>query len=265
MVNSTPRVSFVTPENIEVSYELAGIGSRFLAAFIDHLFQILLILALWLVLGFVSQAMSMSRVLGGGASLWVQAALLMVTFVVLFGYFTAFELAWAGRTPGKRVAGLRVVRDNGYPIDAYSSLVRNLIRVVDFIPAYGIGLVSIFVSREYKRLGDFAAGTIVIKERPYSPLTPPAPPPLTPLANMFRGMIVDAESVTSDEYLLVRRFLDRRSEMDPVAQAHLATRLAHPLLPRLGIRIAIPVPAHYIDLLQAFASRYTEERGVIGQ
>jgi uncharacterized RDD family membrane protein YckC len=258
------RVNFVTPENIEVTYELAGIGSRFLAAFVDHLFQILILLGVWFAMSFVSQALSMSRVFGGGAPLWVQAVLLLMTFIVLFGYFTAFELAWAGRTPGKRISGLRVVRDNGYPIDAYSSLVRNLVRILDFIPAYGIGLISIFVSADYKRLGDFAAGTIVIKERPYVPLAPPAQPPLTHLGSYFRGMIHDVEAVTPDEYLLIRRFLERRKEMEPAAQWHLAMRLAVPLMARLGIQIAIPVQSHFVDLLQAIEQRYTEERGLIG-
>jgi uncharacterized RDD family membrane protein YckC len=253
------RVSFVTPENIEVSYELAGIGSRFLAALVDHLFQILIILAAWFAMSIASQALSLSRVFGGGAPLWAQAVLALLIFAVLFGYFAAFEIAWAGRTPGKRLAGLRVVRDNGYPLDVYSSLVRNLVRIVDFLPPpYGVGLVSVFVSREYKRLGDFAAGTIVIKEVPYSPITPPTAPPLSTLANLFRGMIVSVEDITPDEYLLIRRFLDRRLEMDSAAQGHVAMRLAQPLLDRLGIRVPIPVPPHYIDLLQAVDRRYVE-------
>jgi uncharacterized RDD family membrane protein YckC len=253
------RVSFVTPENIEVSYELAGFGSRFLAALVDHLFQIVIILAAWLAMSFVSQALSITRVFGGDAPLWAQAVLALLVFVVLFGYFSAFEIAWAGRTPGKRIAGLRVVRDNGYPIDAYSSIVRNLVRIVDFLPPpYGAGLVTIFVSREYKRLGDFAAGTIVIREAPYAPFMPPSPPPLSALCNLFRGMIIGVDDITTDEYLLIRRFLDRRSDMDPAAQSHVAMRLANPLLPRLGIRVPIPVAPHYIDLLQAVDRRYVE-------
>lgn len=258
------RVDFVTPENIVVSYELAGIGSRFLAALVDHLFQILILLAVWFAMSYVSQALSMARVFRSGAPLWVQAVLTVTTFAVLFGYFTTFELIWAGRTPGKRITGLRVVRDNGYPIDAYSSIVRNLVRMLDFIPPpYGAGLVSVFVSRDYKRIGDFAAGTIVIKERPYAPLASSAAQQLTPLANYFRDIIRNVDSVTPEEYLLVRRFLDRRMEMDPAAQGHVAMRLALPLMARLGIRIAIPVQAHFTDLLQAFDQRYTDERGVM--
>lgn len=258
------RVNFVTPENIEVSYELAGIGSRFLAAFVDHLFQILILLAVWFVMGAISQTLSMGRVFGGSAPLWVQAVLALATFAILFGYFTAFELLWAGRSPGKRMTGLRVVRDSGYPIDAYSSLVRNLVRILDFIPAYGIGLVSIFLSQDYKRVGDFAAGTIVIKERPYSPIAPPAPPPLSNLARIFLGMIRDVDGVSADEYLLVRRFLERRPEMDPMAQIHIAARLAVPLLERVGVTVPIPVPAHYIDFLHALDFRYTQDRGAVG-
>ncbi len=258
------RVQFVTPENIEVSYELAGIGSRFLAALIDHLLQLVILLAVWLVSGLVSQALSITRVFGGSAPLWVQAVLALMTFAILFGYFTTFEIMWAGRTPGKRAAGLRVVRDNGYPIDPFSSIVRNLVRLVDFFPPpYAAGLISIFVSQEYKRLGDFAAGTIVIKECPYTPLASTEAPPLSPLANYFRTIIQNVDALTPNEYLLIHRFVERRREMEPAAQGHLAMRLAQPLLPRLGINMAIPVQAHYTDLLEAIDRRYVEERGIL--
>jgi uncharacterized RDD family membrane protein YckC len=258
------RVQFVTPENIEVSYELAGIGSRFMAALIDHLLQLVLIFALWFFLGLVSQTLSMARVFGGSAPLWVQAVLALASFLVLFGYFSTFEILWAGRTPGKRATGLRVVRDNGYPIDPFSSIVRNLVRIVDLMPPpYAGGLISVFVSQNYKRLGDFAAGTIVIKDKPYTPLAAPKTAQSTSLIRIFRGLIHNVEDITPDEYLLIRRFVERRKELDPAAQSHLAMRLALPLLPRLGINFAIPVQNHYPDLLEAIDSRYVEDRGTL--
>jgi len=258
------RVQFVTPENVEVSYELAGIGSRFMAALIDHLLQLVLILILWFALGLISHTLSMARVFGGSAPLWVQAILGLASFVVLFGYFSIFEILWAGRTPGKRVTGLRVVRDNGYPIDPFSSIVRNLVRIVDLLPPpYAAGLISVFVSANYKRLGDFAAGTIVIKDRPYTPLVVPNLGQVNSLVHIFKGLIRDVEGLSSEEYLLIHRFVERRKQMDPAAQSHLAMRLALPLLPRLGINFAIPVQNHYPDLLEAIDSRYVEDRGVL--
>src|SRR5205807_7158240 len=137
-----------------------GIGSRFIAALLDHTIQIGILILIGLIGWGIGSALSIGPLLGGGASYWLAAIYGLVSFLVIFGYFSWFELLWAGRTPGKRAAGLRVVRDGGYPIDLYTSIVRNLVRIADLLlpPVYGAGLVSMFFSRENKRLGDWAAG-----------------------------------------------------------------------------------------------------------
>src|SRR4029079_4673215 len=90
----------------------------------------------------------------------------LLAFAILWGYYIAFELLWNGQSPGKRAIGLRVVREGGRPITFVGSAVRNLIRIVDFLPAlYGIGVVVMFVDRRSRRLGDLAGGTLVVKER----------------------------------------------------------------------------------------------------
>lgn len=256
-------VQFVTPENIEVSYEIAGIGSRFLAALIDHAIQLGIILGLGLAGVSISTAFASVPILQWSAPLWVFAVIGLVIFAVFFGYFSAFELLWAGKTPGKKAVGLRVVRDGGYPIDPYASIVRNLVRIADFIPPiYGAGLVSIFFSAEYKRLGDWAAGTIVIKERPPAHLGGHQGPP-SPMVMHFLPMIKNVDLITREEFDSIRRFVERRNELEIPVQAHIAMRLAIPLMRKLGLEIDIPIQWHYADLLEAIERRYVEERGVL--
>src|ERR1044071_6575282 len=110
------QVQIITPENIEISYELAGMGSRFVAALIEHLLQLLAILVLGLVTSFLTSGATMfGKAVAGSAPAYVEAIYGIAVFVIIFGYFTAFELLSGGRTPGKRLVGLRVVRDGGYP------------------------------------------------------------------------------------------------------------------------------------------------------
>jgi uncharacterized RDD family membrane protein YckC len=256
-------VQFVTPENIEVSYEIAGIGSRFIAALIDHALQLGIILGLGLIGVLVSAAFVSTPLLYQNAPLWVFAVVGLMTFAVFFGYFSVFELLWAGKTPGKKAVGLRVVRDGGYPIDLYASIVRNLVRIADFIPPiYGAGLISIFFSAEYKRLGDWAAGTIVIKEQPLAHLDGGQGPP-SPMVMQFLPLIKNVDRITREEFDSIRRFVQRRNELEAPVQAHIAMRLAVPLMRKLGLEIEIPVQWYYADLLEAIERKYVEEHGVL--
>jgi len=257
-------VEFVTPENIEVSYELAGIGSRFVAAVIDHAIQLGVLIALAFgSLYLLSGGAMLRRTALASLPLWFEAGLILATFLVLFGYHTFYELRWGGQTPGKRIARLRVVRDGGYPIDFYSSLVRNLVRIVDILPPpYGAGLISVFCSREYKRLGDWAAGTLVIKERDPGGLIGSAGA-ASPIVAHFLSQIPSVDGLTGEEFLAIRRFTQRRHELEIPIQAHIAMRLARPLMERLHLDIPIEVQWHYADLLEAIERKYIDERGVL--
>jgi uncharacterized RDD family membrane protein YckC len=257
-------VEFITPENIEVSYELAGIGSRFLAAVIDHAIQIGALIAiafgsLYLLMG----ASMFNGTMLGSLPLWFEAAMIALTFLVLFGYHTFYEMRWAGQTPGKRVAKLRVVRDGGYPIDFYSSLVRNLVRIVDILPPpYGAGLISVFCSQEYKRLGDWAAGTLVIKERDPGTLAGSVGV-ASPIVAHYLSLLPSVDGLTGEEFQAIRRFTHRRHELEIPIQAHIAMRLAMPLMQRLHIDIPIEIQWHHADLLEAIERKYVDERGVL--
>jgi uncharacterized RDD family membrane protein YckC len=151
-----------TPENIEFRYAVAGIGSRFLAALIDTL----LIIVLQLVLSIMYAVVMNNLPLNSAAESVLTGIVIVVSFVFFWGYYLFFELAWNGQSPGKRAVRLRVVRHGGRPVTFVASATRNLIRIVDLLPfLYVLGLLTMFIDRRTRRLGDLAAGTLVVKER----------------------------------------------------------------------------------------------------
>lgn len=258
-------INFITPENIEISYELAGIGSRFLAALVDLLIQLAVIIAINFGL-MELVGVSLSLLIGMNGFFWVKAVIILLDFIVLTGYHAMFEIRWAGQTPGKKIMHLRVVRDGGWPIDPYSSIVRNLVRMVDALapPPYGAGLLCIFFSNDYKRIGDWAAGTIVIKERDASFGGKQGLGPASPMVSYFLSVINSADALNTEEFNAIRRFTERRHELAIPIQAHIAMRLVLPLMPRMGLtELVIPVQWHYADLLEAIERKYIQEHGLL--
>lgn len=136
-------LTVATPENVSFGYALAGLGSRFMAAAVDTL----IIVLLQAVVGFLTFVLALRDMFGSTQDLtWAALILIGVSFVLFWGYYVFFELAWNGQTPGKRWVGLRVQRVNGQPITAVEALIRNLVRLVDFMPAaYGAGIVTMFI------------------------------------------------------------------------------------------------------------------------
>lgn len=150
------RTEIETPENVTLSFNLAGPGSRMSAYVIDLLIRVAVF---W---GFSFAASALVPVLGDGLSI---GGTLIGMFVLEWGYSALFEAFWRGQTPGKRVFGLRVLKDAGYPIGFYDSVLRNLLRAADVLPfGYGAGLVCMTATRRLQRIGDLAAGTIVVRD-----------------------------------------------------------------------------------------------------
>src|SRR2546421_4862646 len=147
-----------TPERVAFQYETAGIGSRFLP-------QVLDVVAIGLIqLVITILAASLAGLFNAG-ELAVLVELIL-TFILLAGYFMISEAAMNGQTVGKRAVRRRVVGDLGEPLTIGQAVTRNLVRVVDFLPAlYAVGIVVMFANRRAKRLGDFAAGTLVVRDR----------------------------------------------------------------------------------------------------
>ena len=152
--------------------------------------------------------------------------------MILFGYFILFEAFWNGQTPGKKMLGIRVVRDGGYPLDFTASLVRNLIRAGEAsLGAYAIAAVSALVSPENKRIGDLAAGTIVVRDSR-----------VAISSQMLREIAAepayaDTLYCSGEERALIKRFLDRRATLSTNARRALAARLADRVRPRLPVEM----------------------------
>ena len=147
-----------TPERVAFEYRAAGPGSRFVAQVVD-LVVLLVVLAI-----VIAAAIALADLTGLNQLAFLLG--LLFGFVIVVGYFWTLEALWSGKTLGKYVMGLRVVGDLGQPLTFTAASIRNLVRIVDFLPFfYGLGLVVLFINGRGKRLGDLAAGTIVVRDR----------------------------------------------------------------------------------------------------
>jgi len=142
---------------------LAGIGSRFIALLIDYLIWGACFLVLGVLAAIILPSLSLFSKI---SAQWAGAIVLFIIFFFHWGYFTLFEAFWNGRTPGKRVARIRVIQRSGRAIGFFESMARNLVRYVDQIPfIYVVGVITMFATRQHQRLGDLAAGTLVVRDR----------------------------------------------------------------------------------------------------
>ena len=221
-----------TPESIAFSYELAGVGSRFLALAVDFTIQIaLLLLLIWgLIAASGTSHTTYTMRLGSRDHLVTSIAIaivIAVVFLIFFGYFILFEALWGGQTQGKRMLGIRVVRDGGYTLDLMASAIRNLIRVGEMaLGFYAISAVVAVFSPQNKRIGDLAAGTIVIRESRMES-------PEKMLRAVAEPVYAATAYVSGEERSIIRRFLERRTDLVPQRRAALASQLAQRIRPRL--------------------------------
>ncbi len=165
------QLNIETPEQVDLRFPVAGVGSRFLAIALDTLIQFIFYFVIGLIIYVAIPSGSRMGVGPGDTTLdragkWLIAGFILLNFLMLWGYFVLFEAFWHGQTPGKRIMKLRVLKDSGRSITLFESMTRNLLRLVDSLPnLYVVGLISMLCNRQHKRLGDFAAGTIVVHER----------------------------------------------------------------------------------------------------
>ena len=200
-------VDVETPEQVVLTFTIAGIGSRAAATLVDSLILVLLLIASnWIMGSLVGRGI---RHISSAGSI-ILALYALLTFAMIWGYYVLFEAIWDGQTPGKRMIGLRVVRDGGFAITFGASAVRNLTRALDAQPVglYFVGLVSAVISPSGKRLGDYAAGTIVVSEREVTERGA-APPPLPSGA-----AVATTTYLTDDEFALLDRYEQRRASLD---------------------------------------------------
>lgn len=236
-------ITLDTPEGVELELSLAGAGSRLIAGAIDLAIKGVLVIAAAVALGSIGD-------LGF-------AVFSIVVFLVLFAYDVPFEVLGRGRTPGKRLSSLRVVRSDGSPVDLRSSAVRNIARLVDgptlfYVPT----VVGILATRKNQRPGDLAADTVVIRtaKRARRRRNAQPPRPVTGLAPAAADW--DVSAITADELAVVRHFLERRDGLGPDARRALALRLAEGLRPRVtGASPDAPAERFLETLLATKAAR----------
>ncbi|HET9790282.1 MAG TPA: RDD family protein [Candidatus Angelobacter sp.] len=220
------KLTIDTPEQVHLEFSLAGIGSRFMATLLDSILQLLLYIAVW-----AGAALIASAPLGRLSERWVIALVIFAGFVITWGYYAIFESVWKGQTPGKRWAGIRVIKDSGRPITPYEAAARNLVRIIDYLPGfYGVGIVTMLLNDKHRRVGDYVAGTLVVHE------TSDRESALffnTPANSQFS--IPQASKLTLQEAELIEAFLSRRLDIPPAIRQQNGQRIADMVCTRLGI------------------------------
>lgn len=224
---------------------VAGIGSRFVALLVDYLIWLATLLALIFLISLIDPSLSHFTQLG---KKWATAVFILIPFLLYWGYFTLFEAFWNGRTPGKRLVKIRVIQCSGRGIGLFESMTRNFLRIVDQFPVvYGVGVLSILLTRQNQRLGDLAAGTLVVHERERLPERATVAGARTLTAGVFEAQgprepkagspVLSPESVRRlgiADLEVLEGFLARRFDLGLETRAVLADRIAGAICSKTG-------------------------------
>ena len=236
-----------------MQFPIAGIGSRFVALLLDQLIIAGAFVALLLLFLAVAAAGAWHQWMESMPGKWFFAALIFVSFLLLWCYFAFFEAFWHGQTPGKRVMKLRVIKDAGRQITLFESLARNLLRVVDYMPGmYLVGVITMLSNKRNKRLGDFVAGTIVVHERSdaqpllYTGIAPRLSLAATPVLDPWRSApgtqaIFPADTIarlSSHDLVIIETFFSRALDLPLEVRAAMAYRIAG----EMTTKMAVPLP-----------------------
>lgn len=236
------QVGIKTPEYVSLQFKLAGLGSRAAAFLIDSLILGAANLLLFAI-GFIVITGEVSLFENSNFGPVFLGIVMILIFAIHWGYFIAFEYFSGGRTIGKRIIGIRVIQDNGHSLTLLSSFIRNLLRIVDSLPAsYLIGILTIFLHPKHKRVGDVVAGTIVVHERKAN-----GKKRLSPVEKEInrRGLTKhDLEigdwalnSLDAKDWKLVKTYGNRLTALSPYERAAFTKQTADILFGKLGVDI----------------------------
>jgi uncharacterized RDD family membrane protein YckC len=251
------QLNIETPEQVDLRFPIAGIGSRFLALATDSLLQVAAFFVLILVFSLIISALPKgtgSSPPSPTAAKWFFAAIVLSLFLLYWGYYSLFEAFWNGQTPGKRLLKIRVIKDSGRQITLFEALARNLLRVVDIQPwpVYLVGVITMLCNREQKRLGDLVAGTIVVHERSEEqPLmshnsrtftSALYPQPLeTPPERVVAVLPADGVArLDAGDLNVIDTFFSRALDLDLDKRAEIAGKIAD----RMSAKMQVPLPAN---------------------
>lgn len=243
------HIDVETPEQVVLSYTVAGVGTRAAAALIDQLVMWGFIIAVYLLLllpSWLGNKHTATPQPSRTAVAWALAIVGLMVFAIQWGYYVVFEAIWDGQTPGKRALHIRVVQDGGYSVGFGASAVRNLVRVIDMQPGfvYAVGIIAVVLSKTGKRLGDMVAGTFIVQERierkaaAASPADGAAP----------EGALPAVAALSDDEYELLGRFLERHATLDVEHRMQLEAQLGErfrAVLPDSAVAVGARLQALY--------------------
>ncbi|PAV28449.1 hypothetical protein CIL05_16040 [Virgibacillus profundi] len=232
------HIHIKTPEFVSLQFRLAGLGSRAAAMIIDQVILTLTQIALVLLLIFTTSA-NMWQMMEYG---WMIAIVVIVLFALNWGYFFVGEYFFNGKTIGKNIIGIRVIQENGHSITLLSAIIRNLLRIVDMLPtSYFLGIILVFLHSKHKRLGDMAAGTIVVHERKAKRKKK------TPLEKEIEARGLNKESISigilamnslgTKEFNLLKTYSYKFMEMREIPRNLLTREMAAILLPKVGLEL----------------------------
>lgn len=227
------EVQIETPEQLDLGMELAGLGSRFVAKIIDWLIKGLVLFTA-LILVMLAIGTGGAFWLGSGASMYLLALVIALGLGFMLGYDILFELRNNGQTPGKKFAGIRVVRESGAPVDFSSVCIRNLMSLIDFLPTmYLFGGLFVLMNGRSQRLGDLAAGTIVVRERAVEAPDKEMAAVEYLASDEFHFTAEHLRNCNANDLHILRSFLRRYQEMKEDARHQLACRLAQQFLDKV--------------------------------
>ncbi|MGJ7910075.1 RDD family protein [Neobacillus sp. LXY-1] len=237
------QMEIKTPEYVSIQFQLAGLGSRAAAFIIDQLIltatNVLIILTTFLVMKATSDFSFFFE-----DNVFPIAIMVIVLFIINWGYFFVFEFFSGGKTIGKRALGIRVIQENGHSITLLSSFIRNLLRIIDSLPAgYLLGIMMIFLHRKHKRLGDLVAGTIVIHERKAK-----SKKKQTSIEKEIQNrelskdkLILDDwtyRSYTAKDWKLLHTYANRFTQLPLDEKKQLTQQISKLLLPKMGLEVS---------------------------
>lgn len=218
-----------TPEHVELQRRLAGIGTRFIAGLLDTLILTALLLVVWVLM-----LATVGRPLGAELTPWQWAIYILLWYAIYWGYFVFFEMRTNGQSPGKKSQKIRVVKDGGGPITFTDVAIRNLLRVVDGIGGYAVAGFVMFFTRKAQRLGDLAAGTVVVSEASTDYTARSDKRAKLQWEQEATAEALRATGLTPEEYRVLTSYWSRRSQLTVDARQRILVNVIGPILQRTG-------------------------------
>lgn len=235
------RVYISTPDHVSLEFELAGPGSRFSAYVIDFVFNVLLIIAIILtayLTGALVTLRSLAGISAGASASWIWALVVLIIFLINWGYYVFFEGVGKGSTPGKKRMGIRVIRQDGLPIGLREAALRNLVRAADMLPppSYILGGLVMHFDPHGRRLGDMVAGTYVVVEK--FDLAAQGASGAAWARRVEQGrsrqvLTLPRGAISAQQLGLIEQFLARSHQLSKERRRQLIWQITEPLLPLL--------------------------------